>query len=111
MNKKGSVVARVIDWIGIIGIVLTVITLALVIIQTRYAIKERRNIKGGDELRAVFSPSSVQYFNGTMEPDKGYLYYGWAQVQGNKKCKYTLSYKKATAKKFFRKCLDFPHLL
>ena len=99
MEKVRYVKARAIDWILVftaVAAIAAIIDLGVSVYNARYSV----NVEAAKTLELEYSKSSSQSAINTIEMAKGTLYYGWAQMKGNEKCKYTLSYKKTSSSSY-----------
>ena len=100
MKKQSEIRARVVSAalvISIIGLVVTVINLGITLYRVRY---DTTSIDTGKTMQFTFTSRSPQSGYGTVSLSKGKMKYGWAQIAGNKTCKYTLQYKATTSSRY-----------
>ena len=95
--------ANVIEWIKVIeiiiavaAIVISVISLAVSTIDTRY---NESALGPGIEVVEQFTSSSMQYTTGTIEPAAGVVKWGWKQsgAYSGSDIKYNFKYKNTTS--------------
>ena len=99
MEKVKYVKARAINWIvfwSAVAAIATVINLGLSWYNNQYPV----NAQAATSFVVQYSKDKTQIATGTIELAKGTLTYGWTQTKGDKKCKYTLSYKKTNERKY-----------
>lgn len=84
------------DFFAAVSAIAAVINLGINWYNTNYPV----NVDAATSMRIQYSKNTSQIATGTVQLAKGTLTYGWTQTKGDKKCKYTLSYKKTNERKY-----------
>lgn len=99
-EMKKSTRSRVIEWAIIFTAISSMIAIINVGVSRYQHLHSDKNTDSTGSITVTYDKSKPLTGGGVMEPTAGKLYCGWQQVEGNKKCKYTLKYKKTTEKDF-----------
>lgn len=84
------------DFFAAVSAIAAVINLGINWYNANYPV----NVDAATSMRIQYSKNTSQIATGTVQLAKGTLTYGWTQTKGDKKCKYTLSYKKTDETKY-----------